>query len=335
MGAVLKIGYHSTTDAESYTTEEGEDFAPTDGNLLEAFVLAREDTTVIEDPTVSGWGLTWTPRGTPIHLNNTVGADLNMYRYSAVVSGTPAEGGFTVDFSTSGDPINGISIFVYEVDDVDTETDDGEADSDSDTGTSGTSVELNLAGGAGNFVIMVIMLDRNSADFVTFGGDLEEDEEERFGTPPQVAACAHLDAPDTTPSASWSVGVHMAAMAVEIKKAAAPADPPTLTSIDPAEGTEQGGTEFTLTGTDFVDGATVTIGGNPATDVAFVNSTSITGVTPAGTVGTANVVVTNPDAQFDTLTDGFEYTNDPEAPEVTGNIPRIPGIPAIPGIGRI
>jgi hypothetical protein len=64
----------------------------------------------------------------------------------------------------------------------------------------------------------------------------------------------------------------------------------------------------TLTGTDFVSGATVTFGGTAATGVTFVSSTSMTCSTPsAGTEGAVDVQVTNPDSQAGTLANGFTY----------------------------
>lgn len=83
--------------------------------------------------------------------------------------------------------------------------------------------------------------------------------------------------------------------------------PPNVIGVSPSTGTELGGTALTITGTDFDSGATVTIGGVPATSVVFVDSTSLTCVSPAGTVGAQNVVVTNPDTQTDTLTSGYTY----------------------------
>ncbi|HKK91803.1 MAG TPA: IPT/TIG domain-containing protein, partial [Longimicrobiales bacterium] len=83
--------------------------------------------------------------------------------------------------------------------------------------------------------------------------------------------------------------------------------PPTVTAISPDSGPTAGGTVVTITGTDFQADATVTIGGVTATDVTFVNSTEITATTPAGTAGQADVVVTNPDTQSDTLAGGFTY----------------------------
>jgi hypothetical protein len=51
----------------------------------------------------------------------------------------------------------------------------------------------------------------------------------------------------------------------------------------------------------------VKIGGNAATGVTVVSSTSITATTPSGTAGAKDVVVTNPDAQSGILMSGFTY----------------------------
>ena len=83
--------------------------------------------------------------------------------------------------------------------------------------------------------------------------------------------------------------------------------PPTVTAIQPVSGPATGGTAVTITGTNFITGATVTIGGAPATSVIWVSSTSITATTPAGTAGAKDLVVTNPDTQIGTLTGGFTY----------------------------
>ncbi len=88
---------------------------------------------------------------------------------------------------------------------------------------------------------------------------------------------------------------------------AAPTSPaPSLTGVSPTSGPVAGGTTVTLTGTGFVTGATVTIGGADAS-ASFVSSTHLTATTPAHAVGAADVVVTNPDSQVDTLVAGFTY----------------------------
>jgi hypothetical protein len=87
----------------------------------------------------------------------------------------------------------------------------------------------------------------------------------------------------------------------------ATAQAPTLTSVSPALGPEAGGTTITLTGTNFVSGATVRVGGTAATNVVFVSATQLTARTPAGTAGARDVQVTNPNGQSATRTGAFTY----------------------------
>jgi len=72
--------------------------------------------------------------------------------------------------------------------------------------------------------------------------------------------------------------------------------PPIFRSMSPVFGVTGGGTAFEIIGEGFVDGATVTFGGTPATGIVVVDSEHITGLSPAGT-GLVDVVVTNPDTQ--------------------------------------
>ena len=51
----------------------------------------------------------------------------------------------------------------------------------------------------------------------------------------------------------------------------------------------------------------ITIGGADCTNIVFVSTTQLTCVTPVGTSGAKNVVVTNPDGTVFTLTNGFVY----------------------------
>jgi hypothetical protein len=86
---------------------------------------------------------------------------------------------------------------------------------------------------------------------------------------------------------------------------AAPA--PSVTGVSPSSGKVAGGTAVQIAGAHFVAGATVTFGGNPATSVAVVNSTTISATTPHHKQGAVNVAVTNPDGQKGTLRGGFTY----------------------------
>jgi N-acetylneuraminic acid mutarotase len=90
---------------------------------------------------------------------------------------------------------------------------------------------------------------------------------------------------------------------------------PAVTGVWPTSGPPAGGTSIQVFGLRFQSGATVTIGGNPATNVNFVSDTEITCDTPAGTAGSADVTVTNPNSQVGMLAAGFTYQG--TAPVIT------------------
>jgi len=90
-------------------------------------------------------------------------------------------------------------------------------------------------------------------------------------------------------------------------KGADHAGPPTVSGVSPNQGTQAGGETVTITGSGFVQNATVTFGGQAATNVQVASGgTSLTAVTPAGT-GAVSVDVTNPDGQKGSLANGFTY----------------------------
>jgi len=94
---------------------------------------------------------------------------------------------------------------------------------------------------------------------------------------------------------------------------------PTVTGIGPSSGTANGGTAVTITGTNFLSGATVKFGGTTATNVSVTSGTTITATTPAHAAGTVDVVVTNTDGLSGTLSGGYSYTSSGGgAPTVTG-----------------
>jgi glucose/arabinose dehydrogenase len=100
---------------------------------------------------------------------------------------------------------------------------------------------------------------------------------------------------------------------------------PTVTSITPNSGNINGGTAVTVTGTGFLAGATLSVGGTAATGVTLVSSTSITALTPAHAAGAVGVMVTNTDAQSGSLPSGYTYNTAPPsnpAPTVTSISPN-------------
>lgn len=96
---------------------------------------------------------------------------------------------------------------------------------------------------------------------------------------------------------------------------------PTISNVNPGTGALGGGTSITITGTNFVSGATVSFielpsndvfGGSPnsksLTGVSFTNSTTLTATTPsAANTGIVDLIVQNPDGQTATLRNAFTY----------------------------
>ena len=100
---------------------------------------------------------------------------------------------------------------------------------------------------------------------------------------------------------------------------------PSITSVSINAGPIAGGSLITVTGANFISGATVAIDGVSCTGVSFVSATSLTCTTPAHSVGVVNVVVTNPDSQIGTLTNGYTYQLAPTVTRVTPNAGALGG----------
>jgi hypothetical protein len=81
---------------------------------------------------------------------------------------------------------------------------------------------------------------------------------------------------------------------------------PKLSGVTPTSGSASGGTGVTLSGTGFADTTGVTFGGEAATSVHVVNSTTVTAVTPAHAAGAVDVVITMPSSSA-ILTNGYTY----------------------------
>ena len=95
---------------------------------------------------------------------------------------------------------------------------------------------------------------------------------------------------------------------------------PTVGTVTPNTGPTAGGSLITIRGTGFAPGATVTVGGVPATGVTVVDAMTITATTPPGAVGSVPVVVTNPNGRAGTLPNGFTYTTGAGAAPTVGTV---------------
>lgn len=89
------------------------------------------------------------------------------------------------------------------------------------------------------------------------------------------------------------------------------ADPipaPTISSVSPVTGPSAGGTVLTITGANFISGATVKVGDTAAANVTFVSATSLKAVAPEHAAGgLKNISVTNPDGQSATKSNAYTY----------------------------
>ena len=127
----------------------------------------------------------------------------------------------------------------------------------------------------------------------------------------------------TTPTAGYTVNGLNTLGAIDSATATAGVPiPPTLTSVTPASGPAGGGTAVTLTGSNFLSGATtVTFGGTtiPAGSVTFVSSTEIRVSSPAHAAGPVTVTATTLGG---TSGSGEQFTyQSPGAPSISAVTP--------------
>jgi hypothetical protein len=98
---------------------------------------------------------------------------------------------------------------------------------------------------------------------------------------------------------------------------------PAITGISPDTGPTGGATSFTVTGSNFQSGATVTFAdrssATAATGVTVVNSSTITATLPARPAGLTDVLVSNPDKMTGTLRDGFTFLSGPVLYSISPN----------------
>lgn len=86
-----------------------------------------------------------------------------------------------------------------------------------------------------------------------------------------------------------------------------------LTSLEPVEGPQEGGTQVSLTGANFAEGMTVRFGSSQPVEVNVSSATSATVTTPAASApGSVTVVVRNADGESDSLLNAFRYLGDGE-----------------------
>jgi hypothetical protein len=99
---------------------------------------------------------------------------------------------------------------------------------------------------------------------------------------------------------------------------------PSITGLSPNQGLLTGGTTVSITGTGFTGVTAVTFGSTAATNLKFINTTSLSATAPAvSTAGTVDITVTTPNGTSAiSSTDQFIYLTGVSAPTVTGVSPN-------------
>jgi hypothetical protein len=104
---------------------------------------------------------------------------------------------------------------------------------------------------------------------------------------------------------------------------------PTITSIDSPAAGPLAGSNITITGTGFVTGATVSIGGNAGTYVHVASGTTLTCAVPAGSAGAVSVTVTTLGGTSNAAT--FTYRNVPTITSIAAPTAPMPAAGPVTG----
>ena len=121
-------------------------------------------------------------------------------------------------------------------------------------------------------------------------------------------------------------------------------DAPIISNVSPAVGSDAGGDEIFISGNNFKDGATVTLGGGVCTPVSFISSSQLSCTTPGHLPATVSVTVTNPGSASYTMANAYTFAGNTVsvgATDITGkagdtfdvavNISAVTGLLAIEG----
>ena len=96
--------------------------------------------------------------------------------------------------------------------------------------------------------------------------------------------------------------------------------PPVLTAASNNCGPPAGGTNVVLSGRALRPGVSATVQGQPFNGLVRIDAFTLSGQTPPGNPGGADITVLNPDGQSDTLTNGFTYIDATHSCPGTNNL---------------
>src|SRR5262249_12363090 len=140
------------------------------------------------------------------------------------------------------------------------------------------------------------------------------------------SAAMDYSVPSNTPLGPKNIAVNRGTDASILTGAVVITNPaPTIVTVTPSNGPVAGGTDVTIPGSNFRDGAQVYFGGLAAPAVTVVDSSTIVATTPANSPSITNVVVINTDGTWAAASRAFTYNALP--PAITAVTP-LSGAPA-------
>ena len=209
-------GAADNVDRNSYATAS---ITPSASKLILAFFSARKSSATVSTATATGNGLTWVAEENQIYESDE--SRLMCFR---AMGASPSAGAVTFDLG--GVTHVGAQWSIFELDGVDTSGTDG----------SGAIVQSEKTSSAGATTLTVTLAAFGSADNATVAGfthranevtthetDYTEVHDVQSNNPNLGTETEYKIANDTSPSASWASSSACAAIALEIKAAAAPA----------------------------------------------------------------------------------------------------------------